>query len=114
MELKRQHKQTVRQPYGRYHSRQLGVFSRNMTTVVATVGLSDRLLLMAFHFYLPRPVPTAIAPPQSSLSVQEPKSWHNPTSAAKAVKSPKIQLATRLEKFLKPEAREQNLYLVPL
>src|SRR5438067_1593744 len=32
---------------------QLGVFSRHMATVVATIGLSDRLFELAFHFHLP-------------------------------------------------------------
>jgi hypothetical protein len=32
---------------------QLGVFSRHTTSEVATVGLSDRLLLLALHLHLP-------------------------------------------------------------
>jgi hypothetical protein len=38
---------------------QLGIFSRHSTAVVATVGLSDRLFLLAFHFPPPhaRPAP---------------------------------------------------------
>jgi cytochrome c oxidase assembly factor CtaG len=36
---------------------QLGVFSRHMATVVVTIGLADRLFVLASHFHLPRRVP---------------------------------------------------------
>src|SRR5205807_8866822 len=42
---------------------QLGVFSGHMTTVIATVGLSHRLLLLTLHFHVSRR--TANPPPLS-------------------------------------------------
>ena len=51
--MKGHQKQTVRQPYGRYHSRHIAAEDAELTTVVATVGLSDGLFVLAFHFHLP-------------------------------------------------------------
>ena len=52
--MKGHQKQTVRQPYGRYHSRHIAAEDAELTTVVATVGLSDGLFVLAFQFHLPR------------------------------------------------------------